>query len=466
MRACSRWRAFGKLGLHLARNIMTSAQLSAEDQDDHGHGKWRSTWRQVGILYGREFRAAVRDKTVVMNSILIPILLYPFLLWAGLSLLMFIEGQSETSVSKVGVYAFPAEHPRLRRALERSENLVIVEQSQPGANLASRIRNQEFDAFVQFTTNAAPGVPAAFEARITYDQTLDRSAQANQRFVSALENYRETWIKGEARKRGIDRAGWQVFGIVIQNVASKTQMGAFIMGLMLPILFAVMVTSGCFYPAVDTLAGERERGTWETLMSTAAQRGAILVAKYLHVVTFGGLAGMLNLAAVLLTIKPIMQALSPEAGQGIDLAAAWRAAPLMALTAVLLAGFIAAGMMVFAAFARTFKEGQAMVTPFYIVIMLPIVFLQVPGLQLSVATACIPVVNLILMMRAAVSGALDWLPVCLTILSSLGFIGIGLGAAAYILRFEEVATGAYSGNVLSFVRARLRSRTVSREVTR
>jgi sodium transport system permease protein len=159
-----------------------------------------------------------------------------------------------------------------------------------------------------------------------------------------------------------------------------------------------------------------------------------------------------------------MQMLSPEMGQAVEVFAGIKAAPVMFLSAVLLAGFIAAGMMVFAAFARTFKEGQAMITPFYLVVMVPIVFLQVPGVQFSPSTAVVPVVNLVLMMRAALGGTLELLPVAITLASSLGAITLALTAAAWILKIEEIATGAYSGNLLKFVRSRLfaggRSRTI------
>ena len=52
-------------------------------------------WRQVGLLYRREIRAALREKSIVINSILIPAFLYPFLLWAVLNGILFATGQGE-----------------------------------------------------------------------------------------------------------------------------------------------------------------------------------------------------------------------------------------------------------------------------------------------------------------------------------------------------------------------------------
>ena len=79
-------------------------------------------------------------------------------------------------------------------------------------------------------------------------------------------------------------------------------------------------------------------------------------------------------------------------------------------------------MMLFAAFARTFKEGQAMITPFYMLILLPVVMLQAPGAKLSLSLALVPIANVTLMVREAVSGSFPLLPIAVTILVSLVLI--------------------------------------------
>jgi sodium transport system permease protein len=226
----------------------------------------------------------------------------------------------------------------------------------------------------------------------------------------------------------------------------------------LPVLFIVMVAMGCFYPAVDATAGERERNTWETLMSTAASRVSLVTAKYLYVTTMGGLAGLLNLAAMALTIKPIFAPLMARTEDTFHFTVPLAAVPVMALGAVLLAGFISAGMMIFASFARTFREGQAMITPFYMLTLLPVVFLQTPGLQFSLRLALVPIVNITLMVRAALSGAFPILPICVTVAVSVALIAACLWLAAFILQFEDVMLGSYNGSFRKFIQERLRPR--------
>lgn len=442
-------------------------------------------WAQVRILYRRELRAALREKSVVLNSILIPVFLYPFILWVAFTGLMFLMGQTQGLVARVLINRWPQGHPALRLKLQRDDQFEIVEAEAEGptrqsddaarlphantntlfagrqlAHAERQVREGLLDAVLEFgpATNGPAAVPENFQAHIIYDQSKERSAEARSRLRATIDEYRAEWLKREARRHGLTEAQWQDFTLASRNVASKRQMGAFVLGMLAPALFIVMVAVGCFYPAVDATAGERERNTWETLMSTAATRLSIVTAKYLYVVTLGGMAGLLNLAAIMLTLRPIFAPLLEQAGQHLETNVPWLALPVAAAAAVLLAGFIAAGMMLFAAFARTFKEGQAMITPFYLVLLLPVVFLQAPGLKLTPGLALVPVANVVLMLREALSGRFPIALIALTFFASVVLVCLFLWLATFILRFEDVMLGSYQGSLIKFLKQKLLAR--------
>ena len=194
----------------------------------------------------------------------------------------------------------------------------------------------------------------------------------------------------------IGPGAWQVYLLEAKNVASERQVGAFILGLMLPLFFVIAAAVGCFYPAVDTTAGERERGTWETLMSTGANRFSVAAAKYAFVASMGCAAGLLNLGAMAITMKPLFGALPGGSLEAVVFRVPWVAIPVIVMGAVLLGSLVAGGMLVLAMFARTFKEGQATVTPFFMLLVVPMLFLQVPGLEFSLTLAWVPLVNVVM----------------------------------------------------------------------
>ncbi len=420
-------------------------------------------WQQVKILYGRELRGAFREKMIVINSILIPVFLYPFLLWAVFTGMMFVMGQTEGVISRVVVRQWPAGHPVLRRKLEINSQLQLLQDTSSTAALEQRIKEGGLELLVDFVPvpGTTSGLAENFEARLTYDQSKEKSVAARDRVKQIVENYRANWLRQEARRLGVNPARWQGFTLASRNVASKKEMGAFIFGLLAPVIFVVMVAMGCFYPAVDAVAGERERNTWETLMSSAASPLSVVTAKYFYVVTLGGMAGILNLLAIMLTLRPVFAPLLSRAGRVLEANVPLASLPVALLAAFLLAGFVAAGMMIFASFARTFKEGQAMVSPFYMLTLVPVVFLQAPGLKFSLALALVPIVNVTLMVRDTFSGKFQWLPALVTVAVSLAAIALFLRLAAFILQFEDVMVGSYNGSLTKFFRERVLSRSRS-----
>jgi len=413
-------------------------------------------WRAVLILYRREVVSALRERTIVVNSILVPIFLYPFLLWAMFTGITFVQGQSEGLASRVAVAAWPDGHDGLAREFADEERVRLTDRVPAGAD--ARIRDGDLDALVEFLPPATAGLEGNFRVRVTYDESKERSGIAKDRVTAAIDRYREAWLKREAETRAVAPARWEGFAIERRNVATGRDMGRFLLGLMLPLFFVVMVAIGCFYPAVDATAGERERGTWETLMSVAASRTSIVTAKYLYVATFGCLAGTLNLAAVTLTMRPVLAPLLERTGEQMEFSVPLAALPVMIAGTLLLAAFVAAGMMMFAAFARTFREGQSMITPFYLLILLPVMFLQTPGIQFSMPLAFVPVVNVTMMVREAVTGAFHWPQIGVTIVVSLAVVAACVYAASLVLRFEDVVMGSYTGGLAGFLRERVLGR--------
>jgi sodium transport system permease protein len=414
--------------------------------------------REVTTIYLAELKMALRDRTILTNSILIPIFLYPLILWLAFTGITFVQGQTEGIVSRLAVAGLSSGHAALRSSIERDEHIKL--EDLPAAEAIRQIRSGELDLLLELlpATGRAAVLPDNFSVRLTLDSAKERSVAARDRLKSLLDTYRERLLKREAASHGVTPEHWASFTITLRNVASEKQMGAFILSLLLPLLFVIMVAIGCFHPAVDATAGERERNTWETLMSTAAGRPSIVVAKYLYVATFGCLAGLLNMTAMVISMKPMLAPLLARSGEHLEFTIPLVALPVMALGGVLLAAFVAAGMMIFAAFARTFKEGQSMITPFYMIILLPAMFLQVPGITFSLPLAFIPVVNLTMMVREAISGVFHPREIAISIVISLGLIAGLLRLATVILRFEDVVMGSYGGSFNTFFKQRLLGR--------
>ncbi len=416
--------------------------------------------RDIFDLLRLELLGGLRERSIVINSILVPVLLYPAIIFAMLTLMTFVDAQTERFESRVEVVG---EGPATQEVIERlaARDNVTVTQIEAGSETASsataRLELGSIDALLEVRPAGERASPDRIandaDFALTVVTSRDRSSTAAARVRSAIEEHRRERIDHEARTRGVPADQWQVFSIEENNLATGRQMGAFVLSLLIPLTLTVMIAAGCFYPAVGATAGERERGTWETTLSLATARSNVVVAKYLYVVVFGCLAGFLNVVALLVSARGILAGMTRDAPVEVSLPLS--TLPVLLVCSVLLATMLAAGMMIFASFARTFKEGQAMVTPFYILSIVPVMAMVDEGLRLTEKTALVPFLNTALLMRDAFQGQVAAVPVLITLVVSAVVVALLLFIASRILAYEDILTGTYDGKFTQFIRQRL-----------
>lgn len=416
------------------------------------------TVRDVRILYVRELRAALREKSIVINSLLLPMLMYPVMLWLIFTAMTFVQGQQERFVSRVALVDLPAAHSALRDKLENDTDGRFELVDAADADIAAEsLPAGDLDLVVR--TVPATGDSAALDDNVAfeliYDGSKDRSESARGRFERSLGEYRAGRLEQAALDRGVTEEGWELFAVERRNTASSSDMGSFVMGMMVPLLTIIMIAVGCFYPAIDATAGERERSTWETLMTVSASRTSVVVAKYLYVATLGAAAGLINLFALTLSMGSILQPMLGDDAGDLSFKMPLEALPLIALSSLLLAFFVAAGMLLFASFARTFKEGQSMIGPFYLVCLLPPMLVNSPDVELTLGWALVPVANVALLIRGLFVGQYPWDLIAVVFAVELATIVAVLWLVRWVLSFENVLAGSYSGDFIKFLKSTL-----------
>ena len=440
---------------------------------------------EIRLLYVRELRSALRERAIVVNGILMPVFLYPVLLWVMFTGITFVEGLNQGFTSRVVVEgSLPPAHASLLDSLVASkEILVLGRESEAGEDEggagtttstdplrvpddpAAALAAGEVDAIVRFEAVAlAPGDSAAvatlpdnFRVLVRYDRSEGRSRMARNRVDEVVSSHRTRWLDAQGEALGLDDARRTLYSVSSENVSSEEELGAMILGMILPLFLVIMVALGCFMPSVDTTAGERERSTWETLLTVAASRSSVIVAKYLYVATLGILAGLLNVAAMFLSIGAVLKPLL-QGNEALSFSIPGLAFPVMAMGAVVLALFFAAGMMILASFARTFKDGQAMVQPVYWLVILPMLLGQQTDLTLTPAIAAIPVANVTMMIRDALNDVFHWPLIALTVAVNLAVVALFLWVARRILVFEDFLLGSFDGSFWRFLKDRIMGR--------
>jgi len=433
---------------------------------------------EIRLLYLRELRSALRERAIVVNGILMPIFLYPVMLWAMFSALIFVQGLNEGFTSRVVVEGEPPpEQAALLDSLVAQDEIVVAGREAEGgdgeadgpdgaaeplgipSDPLQALRDGDLDAIVRFAP--APGDAGALagnvEVTVLYDRSERRSETARGRVEGVVSGARARWLDARGEALGLDDARRAVFSVTSENVSTEEELGAMVLGQLLSLFLVIMVALGCFVPSVDTTAGERERSTWETLMTVAASRTSVVTAKYLYVATLGILAGLLNVAAMFLSIGAVLEPLM-EGNDALSFTIPLLALPVMAMGAVVLALFFAAGMMILASFARTFKDGQAMVQPVYWLVLLPLFLGQQSDLTLTPAIAAVPVANVAMMIRDALNGVFLWPLIAQSLAVNLILVAAFLWVARRVLAFEDFLMGSFDGSFWRFLKERILGR--------
>ncbi|MGH7507780.1 MAG: ABC transporter permease [Longimicrobiales bacterium] len=414
-------------------------------------------WSDVGILYRHELRGALRERLVVVNSILVPLLLYPAILWVTFSALALVEGLMDRLPSHIAVHD-AASHAGLRNALAQADGIVVEPEAALDEDLR-RVRRRDLDATLQLMP-AGDALAGNVDVVVTFDGATDAGRRAASRIEEVVERWRAGRVADAAAARSIGPAALEVFRVEPRDVATGEERGAFQLAQLVPLFLVVMVALGCFVPAIDATAGERERATWETLMTTAASRGSIVLAKYLYVATLGTAAGVLNVLAVALTLGPALRPLLGDS-EAVRVSLPAAAIPVMVIGAAALALFFAAAMMILASFARTFRDGQAMIMPVYWLALIPIVLGAAPDPTLTPGLALVPIANIAMALGDAVRGVFHWPLLALALAVELATVAGCLLIARRVLQFEELLLGSYGGSFFRFARERLLGRNVA-----
>ena len=411
----------------------------------------------IRLLYLREIRMALRERYIVLNVILMPIFMYPILFWLMYTGMSFVIGQTEAFTSRIMIHQTNETGRALESRIISEERTEII----TVANPIEAIKSDEIDLYVELRpdTNFEDNLLIAF----TFDSSKDTSKLAKDRIENLINTYKTEYFEHIAIDLGLTNAAYQKVWIVHKNMASQNEMGRFILGMMVPMLLIVMVAIGGMYPALDATAGERERSTWETMLSVGTDRVNILISKYAYVVTMSTMAGLLNFFAITLSMRSILAPLLGDNIDDVSFSFPFMALPLIIIVTLLLALMVGAFMMIMATFAKTFKEAQSMVSPFITLMVLPGVFLQIPGIDFTMALATVPIVNVCLLFRETIAGIYHWPQIGITVLIQCLGVGLMLWLATAILKYEDVMVGNFEGSLGVFIKKRLLRRGVKKD---
>ena len=322
--------------------------------------------RAAWIVYRKELMDALRDRRTLLVVFVTSVAMGPLVLVMLSSLVDRLEKRAEArDIVIIGI-----DHaPTLRNFLERQTYLV----KPPPAGWENQLKNDKLgDPVVvvpsTFEDDLAHGEPPRLE--LVYSSANGRAQAGVGRIERLLQGFGQEQATLRLVARGVAPAVLDTVHVDAHDVADNASRAVQLTG-MLPFFVMMAVMYGALNAALDTTAGERERGSLEPLLATPAARGTLVAGKWGAVFSVGLLIAVLSCLGFI----PAQRLLRSE-----SLAALFRfgwveAAWFIGLIAPLAAA-LSALMMAIAIRCRTFKEAQANNT----VIVLAVSFMPMIGL--------------------------------------------------------------------------------------
>lgn len=394
-------------------------------------------------VYFKELTELMRDRKTLIFVILLPIFIFPVIF--GVMGLVLSSTTSKAMQEEHRYVIINAEQaPEFRDAMFYHKNFKQVQTEKTAeADLVAAIRNDEFDVAIIIPADFSAKRQAAEQVQwqIIYNQSSQFDFMYRY-FTDMLATYNEQLQRETLNQLNVDpqKLAAIIKPVDVQKVdtADKRENIGEKFGAVIAYILVPLCLLGASYPAIDMGAGEKERGTLETLLICPISRISIVLGKFFTVLTTGLVGAMITVGSFGIWGAII--------GSFAGMAVVQEAMSAIAITELILifslllpiSAVFAALLLAISIYARTFKEAQNYISPLSILIFVPLVAAMMPGVELNAKTALVPVMNVALAIKELIKGTADYMMLALIFGSTLLLAAAAIGFCVHWFQQEKV----------------------------
>jgi sodium transport system permease protein len=391
--------------------------------------------RKVKIIYFKEMLETLRDRRTLISTILVPIILFPILMFGMSTVVVVMMKKTQAEATRVAVIGEEYAGSFVSDLFDGDD---FAKAEVEDFRLA--LKQKEIHAALEFQSDFEQNIKLGenSQATIYYDGAEIRSSIAESKLREKLQEYQDSLVTGRLRDRNIEESILHPVRIEAENLASKEKMGGFMLGMFLPYMVVILAMVGAMYPAIDLTAGEKERGTLETILVTPVSRLDIATGKFLTVMTASVITIVLATASMSISASLGMGQMSKFGSEQIAISIQPLAAILLLLLMLPLAALFSSALLSISLFAKSYKEAQSYVSPLMFLVILPAMINFIPGVELNWALALVPIVNVSLASREVLLGTFNWGLIGLIFLSTFIYASFSIFVTKRLFEKEGV----------------------------
>jgi len=402
-----------------------------------GDGASRTRSRETGLwvraVYAKETLDAFRDRRSLLVMVVLPALIMPVVTLGIPYLEQRQQHEIRTTTPEVAVVG---EAPHLVHLAYTTKLIKPVHTADPSKALRERRVLAVLDLPKNFETLVARDEQP--HAGVLYDQSNPDSVAARGRVVELISRYSQAVVAQRLIARHINPKDLLPVVLDQRDVATQRQLSGELLASLLPFFIAMWAVVGGMSLAVDEAAGEKERGTLESLLVAPPSRESIVLGKFLSVITASVGAVLVVVVAMMVSLRwgyPYVM----HTSQKLDVSLPLGTAIVMFAVAMLFAALMSGVQLALSIYAKSPREAQQFITPLYFITVLPALAVQyITEWQTSSWAYLAPVLNTFFAFRELLLGTVNWGHLLLASVSSAFYAALAVEGAIYLMSRESV----------------------------
>ncbi|MFT6343689.1 MAG: sodium transport system permease protein [Paraglaciecola sp.] len=362
------------------------------------------------LVFKKEIKELIRDRKTLFFMIALPLLIFPLII----GIVGFVSKQAidkaETQILNYaligGQYA-----PDIVQDLQQPKKFNFVEVSE-GADYTAIIRSETVDFVLVIPENYSSNVLDNGQANVKLYFNDAGLNLVYRRVNEIVKSQSELFQQRAFIDLGLDEAKQSALiePIVLEkvNTADARENWGEKIGGMLPYVLFLLCLTGAMAPATDIGAGEKERGTLETLLISPIDRNKIVMGKFLTIAFAGTMTALLTVTSMVVWGLVLSQGMAIKFVADFMAQIAMHDFLLIFLMLVPVVAIFAAVLLSISIYAKSFKEAQSYMGPMSILVVVPIMLALLPGVELKGVWAWVPITNVSLAMKELVKGTMDY----------------------------------------------------------
>lgn len=418
----------------------------------------------IKTLVKKEFLDVFRDRKTVIMMLVIPVILYPLIFIGVMQLVSMISSSMDKQTYRIAIEAEDngAFLQKMEEAKEHADEETTDEETTDGKETEYELILVDADSITDYEEALNAEEIDAYisgklqDGKLQYDvyylSSENNSSYARNIVMDIFDEYKEELTKEKITEAGLDVH--EILESIVyeeEDIASNEQSLGSIMGSILPFMLIVSLLMGTMYPAIDTTAGERERGTLETILTLPVTNRQLIVSKFFTVAMIGIISALLNIVSmggIAFYMYQIMDLQSDA--QVFDMMQFVPALLVCILTVFAFSLFISAVTMCVTAFAKSYKEANNYVTPLMLVVMFVGYIGFIPNVELNRTMAMIPVANICLLIKNMLVFKVDYTAIAVVLISNVAYAVFAILFLSKIYDSEAVLFGEGKAGIQLF----------------